>query len=139
MIDLKCNLYLINFGIAKCINESSYETTTRYKGTILYLAPESLGIVGFLEDEDILSIISTQVDVWSFGCILSWLFSGFLPWTNKYNKDFVENELIKKTKFPVPCNMGNDIICKVVTIYTEVSPDNRSSIRQVKELLTKLK
>jgi serine/threonine protein kinase len=139
MIDTKCNVYLIDFGIAKIISDTSYDTTTRAKGTILYLAPESLDCVGYSEDEDILSVISTQVDVWSFGCIVSYLYSGHLPWTNKFNQDFVQNELIKKTTFPVPDNLSNEIIKKIVTVCTEVNPDNRASIKQVRELVAKLK
>jgi serine/threonine protein kinase len=139
MIDMNCNVHLIDFGIAKIISDSNYDTTTRAKGTLLYLAPESLDCVGYSEDEDIMSVITTQVDIWSYGCITSYIFSGYLPWTNKYQEDFVQNELIKKTKFPVPDNFGNDIIEKVVTICTEICPDKRSSIKQVKELLAKLK
>jgi serine/threonine protein kinase len=139
MLDVGCNLYLIDFGISKVINECSYETTTRAKGTMLYLAPESLDCVGYSDEEDIMSVITTQVDVWGYGCIVSYLFSGFLPWTNKYKEEFVQNELIQKTKFPVPENLDNDVICKIVTICTEISPDARSSIKQVKDYLIKLK
>ena len=49
---------------------------TRAKGTLNYLAPETLEEVDKGIDGSIISAISNKVDIWAFGCIISYLFSG---------------------------------------------------------------
>ena len=83
MLDDNMNFYLIDFGIAKVMT-NMIDTLTRAKGTIYYLAPETLEVAELTEKEEIVSKITTKVDVWAYGCIVSYLFSGVLPWTNKY-------------------------------------------------------
>jgi serine/threonine protein kinase len=138
MIDENCNVFLIDFGIAKHINENTFDAVTRAKGTVHYLAPESLDAADYTEEEDIISIITTKVDVWSYGCIVSYLFSGHLPWSNVYNESSICQQLMMKTKFPVPNNLGNDTIVKIVTACTEVDSKKRANMKDIKAMLEKL-
>ena len=99
MIDADYKLYLIDFGISKVLNEDN-EIKTRAKGTMNYLAPEILDISNVNETGQIISIITTAVDVWAFSCLVSYIFSGIVPWTNKFkNKStFIQIALTKKKR-----------------------------------------
>jgi len=44
-------------------------------------------------------------NIWSYGCILSEIFSGIIPWHNKYslkNELIIIKLLLKKIEFPIP-------------------------------------
>ena len=115
MLDKSGKIYLIDFGIAKvCTN--SEDTKTRAKGTLHYLAPECLVPEELDPDDQIISTISTKVDVWAYGCIVSWLFSGILPWCNKYsdNPAVLQQVLMKKKPFPIPSTIKHEAIIKII-------------------------
>ena len=78
MIDFNFNFFLIDFGIAKVVTGQN-NAYTRAKGTVHYLAPETLEVAELTESEEIVSAITTQVDTWAFGCIVSYLFSAEAP------------------------------------------------------------
>ena len=83
MLDNEGKIHLLDFSIAKVITNAEF-TLTRAKGTLNYLAPECLELSEISEDQQIISKITSKVDVWAFGCIVSWLFSGYVPWSDKY-------------------------------------------------------
>ena len=83
MLDNQGKIHLLDFSIAKVITNAEF-TLTRAKGTLNYLAPECLELSEISEDQQIISKITSKVDVWAFGCIVSWLFSGYVPWSDKY-------------------------------------------------------
>ena len=85
LLDKNNKPYLIDYGISKiCANKKNVMTST--KGTLYYLAPESFEVKNFTENEEIISIVSPKVDVWAFGCLLSYIFSGETPWENLLNE-----------------------------------------------------
>jgi serine/threonine protein kinase len=139
IIDEKSNLYLIDFGISKvCTNMSNI--ITKAKGTLNYLAPECLEVEDMSELEEIICSISPKVDVWAFGCIASFIFSGFLPWCNKYadNPTIVQKLLAQKTIFPIADNIENETIKKLIEVSTVVDPEQRASMMDVKDMLRDL-
>jgi len=100
ILDNDSNLWLIDFGIAKvCTN--TVDIVTRAKGTLHYLAPEALDAEDLTDTEEIISLITTKVDVWAFGCIVSYIYSGILPWCNKYvdNSAVIQKVLVQKKTF----------------------------------------
>lgn len=103
MIDKNDNIYLLDFGISKVMT-NMIDTLTRAKGTVFYLSPETLDDADLTENKEIISKITTKVDVWAYGCIVSYLFSDILPWTNSYkdNPTAIQKVLIKKVEFPIP-------------------------------------
>jgi serine/threonine protein kinase len=132
-------VYLIDFGIAKvCTNQEN--TKTRAKGTLHYLAPESLDVFELDSDEQIISNISTAVDVWAFGCITSWLFSGTLPWCNKYNDNpgILQQVLMKKKPFPIPDSITDENLRKLITNCTAINITDRWTMVDIKAFLDKL-
>jgi len=83
-LNVKCELKLIDFGIAKAINT---HTMNIYRdsqiGTANYMAPEAIVpdplVDGKLTDGPYK--LSTKADVWSLGCILHQLCFGVTPFT----------------------------------------------------------
>jgi serine/threonine protein kinase len=139
IIDEKSNLYLIDFGISKvCTNMTN--TITKAKGTLNYLAPESLEVEDMSELEEIICSITPKVDVWAFGCIASYIFSGYLPWCNKHvdNPSVIQKLLSQKAAFPIPDNIDNETIKKVIESCTNIDPEKRVSMSDVKEMLKDL-
>jgi serine/threonine protein kinase len=130
------HIYLIDFGIAKVITKEDY-TVTRAKGTINYLSPECLDPTEIGENEQIISTITPKVDVWAFGCIVSWLFSGFVPWTDKF-KDMapiIQQVLVKKIPFSIPKNINIPNVIQVIKMACEVDLDKRATMSEIKSFL----
>ena len=120
----------------------SIQIATRAKGTLNYVAPEV-----FEEEEGgddnsdmFISLVTHKVDVWAFGCIVSYLFSGNAPWTPKYNNNesLIMEKLRKKVAFPIPQKIKDDGIRKIIAMCTEVQKDKRPDITAVKEILDKI-
>ena len=147
MIDNNLNFYLIDFGIAEVVTgqDNAY---TRAKGTVHYLAPETLDVVELTESEEIVSAITTQVDVWAYGCILSYIFSEKLPWCNKYldNSAVIQKLLVQKKEFPVPMDLikkdkysSADQIIEIIKGCNVIDPKKRFTMKSVLEILAKIK
>ena len=138
MIGKDGNIYLIDFSIAKVLTNSEY-TLTRTKGTLNYLAPECLNTSEMNENKEIVSKVTAKVDVWAFGCIISWLFSGFLPWTDKYNNSpvIVQQILLNQYPFSVPNNITDKNIVEIIQMSTEVDANKRASMIEIKNILEK--
>ena len=136
MLDNNGQIHLLDFSIAKVITNAEF-TLTRAKGTLNYLAPECLEQSETSEDQQIISKITSKVDVWAFGCIVSWLFSGYIPWSDKY-KDLppiIQQILMKKLPFSIPKNIPDKNIIKIIEMSTEVDVNKRKSMKDIKDLM----
>ena len=136
MLDNQGKIHLLDFSIAKVITNAEF-TLTRAKGTLNYLAPECLELSEISEDQQIISKITSKVDVWAFGCIVSWLFSGYVPWSDKY-KDLppiIQQILMKKLPFSIPKNIDDKNIIKIIEMSTEVNVDKRKNMKEIKDFL----
>ena len=136
MLDKDGYIYLIDFSIAKVLTNAEY-TLTRTKGTLNYLAPECLEPSEMSEDKEIISKVTAKVDVWSFGCIVSWLFSGFIPWSDKYNDSpaIIQQILLNKYPFSIPKNITDNNIAKIIQMATEVDANKRASMTEIKNFM----
>ena len=122
LLDKNNKPYLIDYGISKiCANKKNVMTST--KGTLYYLAPESFEVKNFTENEEIISIVSPKVDVWAFGCLLSYIFSGETPWENLLNEKKGKNytmisyfkKIINQSEFPLPNSILHlNEICELI-------------------------
>ena len=138
MLDNQFKIHLLDFSIAKVITNAEF-TLTRAKGTLNYLAPECLELSEISEDQQIISKITSKVDVWAFGCIVSWLFSGYIPWSDKY-KDLppvIQQILMKKFPFSIPKNIKDENVIKIIEMATEVDVNKRKSMKDIKDLMDK--
>jgi serine/threonine protein kinase len=132
-------LYLIDYGISRVISKGS-DYATRTRGTTYYLAPESLEACGFTDSDDIISTINNKVDVWSFGCVVSYLFSGILPWTNICNDEesAIIEQLVFKNDFPIPDNIKDGTVIDIILKATIIDPAERSTMSDLKLLVKTL-
>ena len=136
MLDNQGKIHLLDFSIAKVITNAEF-TLTRAKGTLNYLAPECLELSEISEDQQIISKITSKVDVWAFGCIVSWLFSGYVPWSDKY-KDLppiIQQILMKKIPFSIPKNIEDKNIIKIIEMATQVDVNKTMNMKEIKDFL----
>jgi len=113
---------------------------TRGKGTMNYLAPEILQTTEVTASNQILSFISTKVDVWAFGALTSFIFSGVIPWLNKYkdNPIIIQKVIYSKKEFPIPDNITNSDIINIIRSCMVINPQERPSMNEVDNLVQKL-
>lgn len=137
IIDDDEKLYLIDYGISRVLTKDSY-TETIAKGTINYMAPECFDSTTDF-DAGIVSKITTKVDVWGFGCIISFLFSGVIPWTikNNINDPNILKSIKSKNPFPIPDIIVNPLIINIIQMATKIDVDLRATMLQIKEYLDK--
>ena len=140
IIDNNYNIHLIDFGIAKiCANKKNVMTST--KGTLNYLAPESFEVKNLTENEEVISIVSPKVDVWAFGCLVSYIFSGEIPWEKELNGNnsiaYYKN-LINQKNFPIPSSISDDHkICELIRLCTIIDENRRISMTEVNDIIFK--
>ena len=129
-------IYLIDFSIAKVLTNAEY-TLTRTKGTLNYLAPECLDPSEMSEDKEIISKVTAKEDVWAFGCIVSWFFSGFIPWCDKYNDSpaIIQQILLNKYPFSIPGVIKDKNIIRIIQIATEIDVNKRASMTDIKKVM----
>ena len=145
LLDKNNKPYLIDYGISKiCANKKNVMTST--KGTLYYLAPESFEVKNFTENEEIISIVSPKVDVWAFGCLLSFIFSGETPWENLLNEKKGKNytmisyfkKIINQSEFPLPNSILHlNEICELIKLCTIIDENRRINMTQVNDILLK--
>jgi serine/threonine protein kinase len=136
MVDTKNSVvYLIDFGISKLLNDKS-AIITRAKGTMNYLAPEILDVKSVNPDKQIVSSITKAVDVWSFCCLVSYIFSGYPPWCNKYKDkpEIIQKALTRKEEFPIPSKIDGKI-AQIIRYGTYIDYTQRKSISEIDEIV----
>lgn len=129
--------FLIDFGISK-ININHRNLRTISKGTMNYLAPECLIISELSCNEEIISVIDMKVDVWSFGCLMSYLYSGVTPWENLFASDVqsIQRALVQKMEFPLPDKLLEyEDVANIVRMCTCNDVDKRISMSTVMDML----
>lgn len=138
MIDNNGNVRLLDFGISKITSNSFTSTIT--SGTTIYMAPDNFQI----KDENCMNeeskcYITTKVDVWAFGCILSEIFSQEKPWKRERDQHQVMAHLFNKSKFLIPKEkIANKDVIYLIEQCTNVEPVQRICIKDVKDKLIRI-
>lgn len=140
IIDNNYHIHLIDFGISKiCANKKNVMTST--KGTLNYLAPESFEVKNLTENEEVISIVTPKVDVWAFGCLISYIFSGEIPWQNELNGNnsiSYYKDLVNQKNFPIPASISEmPKICELIKLCTIIDENRRISMSEVNDILFK--
>jgi len=145
-------VFLIDFGIAKVLgnpNKKDKEKEnkdgkdkkeyifTRAKGTINYISPETLEAEMVNDDDQIISEVTIECDVWSFGCLISYLFSGYVPWTPKYKDDaiIIQKVLTAKKPFPIPDSIKDERILKILAMSLVIDKKKRASMEEINTVI----
>ena len=142
MIRSKDNMVkLIDFGTSK-IAKNTRTHTASPSGTISYIPPEAFHVdlnpTEERPDGKILEI-TPKYDIWSMGCMISEIFSGVTPWSNKVKGQYgIQNQLIKKTPFPLPKKNLPPEIIPIIEACTEIDVEKRCNATQLIELLRKI-
>jgi serine/threonine protein kinase len=98
MLDKYGNCKLLDFGISKKASHTLTEADTG--GTMNYMAPENFGKSSNCNNTSSLrAYVSTKVDIWAFGCILSQVYSGEKPWNNIQSNHLLFIKLCKVASF----------------------------------------
>lgn len=133
---------IIDFGTVKIAkNENTF--TVNQKGTDNYMSPELIKIIELDEDDesDVCHFsVSPKVDVWAVGCVISEIFSGFIPWRNVVgnNSMAVRKYLLKQPTFPIPDNIKDVKIINLIKMATAVDLDKRCTSYELKEAVQKV-
>jgi serine/threonine protein kinase len=140
MISENLKVTLIDFGVSK-ISTRTITHTGSQSGTVRYSPPELYDIdVTTTSDKPIK--LSTKIDIWSTGCMISELFSGLLPWIKVVKNEMIlRKKLMDKIAFPIPDEIKkleekeNFVVCDLINKCCDVNPDNRPSATELKEMI----
>lgn len=124
-IDIK----VLDFGISKIANQTVFSQTS-CSGSIQYVPPEFMEVGGK---------ISFKFDIWSYGLIVSYLYSEEKPWGNKTSPMTIEFNLFNKRKFPIPTNIKDPGIAKLIELCTNIDQDKRINPEGVLFIIEKIK
>ncbi len=137
MIDNNLCVRLLDFGISKITNNT--HTTTITSGTTIYMAPDNFQIKDNCTEEESRCSITTKVDVWAYGCILSEIFSKEKPWKRERDQHQVIAHLFNKSKFIIPEEkITNKEVISLIEDCTNVEPTKRVSIKEAKNKVMKI-
>ena len=130
---LKINVSHLQRIVHECSIDNHKKEILYYE----YLPPDLFDLSVNDEDGDI--DYKKEGNIWSLGCIISEIFSGFIPWHNHYSKNemIIIKLLAKKTNFPIPDNIKqihNDIY-KIVEDCTNLNADLRPKIEEIMKIL----
>lgn len=133
---------LIDFGTSKMAKNTATNTATA-AGTVSYMPPEAFSVElskqGEEREDGKILEITPKYDIWSMGCMISEIFSGVLPWTNKFKGQFgIQNQLIKKAEFPLPKNIQPEVV-PTIKGCLEVDVNKRFNATQLLESLRSIK
>lgn len=134
MIDDNLNIKLIDFGVSRIANRTS-TFTNDVSGTTRYMAPEFYDIDDTGEFDKPIKITS-KLDVWSTGCMISEIFSGVIPWMNAVKNEIsLRKKLMQKVPFPIPNEITNPHIKEIIEKCVKVDPLERISSAELTELI----
>lgn len=130
---------LIDFGVSKIASKTSTFTKVQM-GTTPYMAPEMFDV-----DEESVSEkpvpVSTYSDIWSFGCMISEVFSGIKPWHKNKQQNLTEiyitSRLSSRAKFPIPAEIDEDVK-ELIERATAIDHLERPKAEDLKEMIDKL-
>ncbi len=129
LIDLRRNIYLADFGLARIIGNATQVLHTG-RGTPSYSPPEQHNF----------GEASAASDIFSFGILLYEIFTGTLPWQGE--KTLGMQQLFSKEQLPDPRQVNPELpsgLIKLLRQMTAASPASRpDSIEEIVDKLHRL-
>ena len=133
MVDNDLKVWVIDFGIAKKTSDD-IAIHTKAKGNVFWVAPENFDM-----DDLNKSDVTTKVDIWGFGLLVSFMFSGVEPWTNySSNQSKVQNKIMDGYAFPIPKVITEKPVLDVIKSCTNYNPKERPTFDEIKKSLEKI-
>lgn len=133
MVDNDLKVWVIDFGIAKKITDE-VAVHTKAKGNVFWVAPENFDM-----DDSNKSDVTNKVDIWGFGLLVSFMFSGVEPWTNySSNQSKVQNKIMEGYAFPIPKTIVDKDILAIIKSCTNYDPKERPTFESLLEGIKKV-
>lgn len=133
MDDNDLKVWVIDFGIAKKITDD-IAVHTKAKGNVFWVAPENFDM-----DDSNKSDVTSKVDIWGFGLLVSFMFSGVEPWTNySSNQSKVQNKIMEGYAFPIPKTITDKDVVAIIKACTNYDAKSRPTFDELIELLNKV-
>jgi serine/threonine protein kinase len=144
MIEMGNKPRLIDFGVSKIATKTATFTKVAI-GTIPYMAPEMYDFEPEdvdMNDTDAKPVpVSTYSDIWSFGCMMSEVFSGLKPWHKKKDSNVLETYIVgnltRQVKFPIPNTIDSDIK-EIIEQATQYDPFKRPTAGDLKLMIERI-
>ncbi len=135
MVDNDLKVWVIDFGIAKKTQETDKDVVhTKAKGNVFWVAPENFDM-----DDSNKSDISNKVDIWGFGLLVSFMFSGVEPWTNySSNQNKVQSKILEGYAFPIPKTIEDKEVLAIIKACTNYDSKSRPTFSEILEMLKKI-
>jgi len=134
MINENLEIKLIDFGVSKIATKTCTFTKGAI-GTMRYMAPEFLDL-DVETESDKPCLISSKVDIWSTGCLISEIFSGKLPWANAAGNDqVILKKLLEKKPFAIPSEITNEHVKEIILKCVDIDPKTRLSASELTALV----
>lgn len=135
MVDNDLKVWVIDFGIAKKTSGDEKDVVhTKAKGNVFWVAPENFDM-----DDLNKSDVTNKVDIWGFGLLVSFMFSGVEPWTNySNNQSKVQNKILEGYAFPIPKTIEDKEILNIIKECTNYDQKARPTFLQLMEHLKKV-
>jgi serine/threonine protein kinase len=135
MVDNDLKVWVIDFGIAKKTAGTEKDVVhTKAKGNVFWVAPENFDM-----DDSNKSEVSYKVDIWGFGLLVSFMFSGVEPWTNySNNQTKVQNKILEGYAFPIPKSIEDKGILSIIKSCTNYDPKERPTFLELVEIMKKM-
>ena len=133
MVDNDLKVWVIDFGIAKKITDD-IAVHTKAKGNVFWVAPENFDM-----DDSNKSDVTSKVDIWGFGLLVSFMFSGVEPWTNySSNQSKVQNKIMEGYAFPIPKTITDKDVIAIIKACTNYDAKSRPTFDELIDLLNKV-
>jgi hypothetical protein len=120
-------------NLKRVIDECSFDKFKKETLYFEYLPPDLFDIQNSDVDGEI--EYKNEGNIWSLGCIMSELISGYIPWYNKYSKNeiVIIKLLVKKNPFPIPSiiNNLNPSVYNIIEDCTNTEPSKRPSLDEI--------
>ena len=126
MVDNDLKVWVIDFGIAKKITDD-IAVHTKAKGNVFWVAPENFDM-----DDSNKSDVTSKVDIWGFGLLVSFMFSGVEPWTNySSNQSKVQNKIMEGYAFPIPKTIADKDVVAIIKACTNYDAKSRPTFDEL--------
>ena len=114
-------LKLIDFGTIKNFNDlnsSTIKSIFNYSNSVYYYENPNKNL--------------NYIDIWSFGCICYFMFTGENPWNNDVSKMNIENKYKKSCFYNTEVIKNNKFIYEIIDLCCNLNVDNEIDFHKIK-------
>lgn len=114
MVSDDCQIKILDFGLAKMANKSTFTDTKSTLGTAAYMSPEQAGA----------GPVDHRTDIWSLGAVLFQMLTGNLPFPGDF-PDAIVYGILHRDPFPLPTGCCSKNLHAILKKMLTKAPDER--------------